>query len=259
MKLKKQKRMSVSKLTIYGLILIFFCVKAGFSESMFNLEDEFFSPDNELDLSIDLNKLDDISTRPNFTGIWVLNHSVSDDPKQVLNKMKHGKNGPPGAGKASGSGPGGMGRDKPGNGRPEGMSRSMDGFRPNKNVNQPELLKKLLINELVIRHNEPLFRINMERIYTDLRGSSISVLGGANQSVSFAGWEGNSLVVETTKDNGSKINERFTLLSNPQRLERITEIVLREQKNNTVHIKQIYALKNHSVGNYNNSALSFYY
>lgn len=244
MNLKKQKQMSASKLTIYGLILIVFSVKTGFADPMFNLEDELFSPDNELDLSIDLNKLDDKSTRPNFTGIWVLDHSVSDNPKQVLNKMKQGKNGPPDAGKGSGRGPGGMGRGKPGNGRPEGMARSMDESRPNENINHPEVLKKLLINELVIRHNEPLFRINMKRIYTDLRGSSISALRGSYQSVSFAGWEGNSLVVETTKDNAPKINERFTLLNNPQRLERITEIVLREQKNNTVQIKQIYELKN---------------
>lgn len=255
MNLKKQ--IFVSKSTMYILILSIFSVKTAFSEPMFNLEDELFSPDNKLDLSIDLDKLDDKSTRPNFTGIWVLDHSASDDPKQVLNKIKQEKNGPPGAGKGQGSG--GMGRGKPGSGRPEGMARTMDESRPNKNFNQPELLKKLLINELVIRHNEPLFRINMVRIYTDLRGSSISVLGGMNQSVSFAGWEGNSLIVETTKDNTPKINERFTLLSNPQRLERMTEIVLSEQKNNTVQIKQIYELKSQSVGSYKNSSHSFYY
>ncbi len=251
--------MPVPDLGIYCLMLIFLSVDVVIAEPLFDLGDELISPNNELHLSIDLNKLDDKTTRPNFTGVWVLNHSASDDSKEVLNKMKKGKNGPSGSGKRSGRGPGGMGRGKPESGRPGDMAHSIDESLPIGNNNGPELLEKLLINELVIQHNEPLFRVNMKRIYTDLRGSSVSVLGGADQSVSFAGWEGNSLVIETTQDDTPKTNERFTLLANPKRLERTTEIQLRGQKNNTVQIKQIYELKKQAIKSYNNSSFSFHY
>lgn len=255
----KRKLMPASELGIYCLMLIFLSFDVVIAESFIDFGDELILPDNELDLSIDLNKLDDKTTRPNFTGVWVLNHSASDDPKEVLNKIKKGKNDPPGGGKGSGRGPGGMGRGKPENGRPGGMAHSIDESLPIGNNNGPKLLEKLLINELVIQHNEPLFRVNMERIYTDLRGSSVSVLGGADQSVSFAGWEGNSLVIETTQDDTQKTNERFTLLTSPKRLERTTEIQLSGQKNNTVQIKQIYELKKQTIKSYNNSSFSFHF
>lgn len=64
-----------------------------------------FKPGSELDLTIDLNEM----TRPNFTGVWVLNHSASDDHKEALNKMKKGNNGPPGGSKGAGRDSGRMG------------------------------------------------------------------------------------------------------------------------------------------------------
>lgn len=249
----KRDFMSVFEPGLSFLILLFLCVDIVIAEAEFGAEYELILPNNKLDLSLNLNKLNDEMTRPNFTGVWVLDHSVSDDPKKILKNIKKSKNGLLDGGKGFGKGPeGGKRRGKPEKDRHGGMGRSMAKSPPFGNEKVADQLEKLIINKLVIQHNEPSFRINMgkygyKRIYTDLRGSSVSALGGVDQPVSFAGWEGNSLVIETTQNNAKKINEHFTLLTNPKRLERIIEILARDPENNTIQIKQVYELKNITI------------
>ena len=49
------------------------------------------------------------------------------------------------------------------------------------------------------------------RIYTDERATSVSAGGRGPSLVSVAGWEGDTLVVESTDDRGLRIVERYVL------------------------------------------------
>jgi len=81
-------------------------------------------------------------------------------------------------------------------------------------------------------------------IYTDFRSSSVSALGDINQVVHIAGWEGNDLIIETTNSDGKRLIQSLKLLSHPHRLQRITELLISNNKSKSVKLKQIYKLKN---------------
>ena len=49
------------------------------------------------------------------------------------------------------------------------------------------------------------------QIFTDFRGASVSVSGGAQQRVTVAGWEDGTLVVETTMDGGTRLTQRYQI------------------------------------------------
>jgi len=65
-------------------------------------------------------------------------------------------------------------------------------------------------------------------------------MGGLNQRVTTAGWEGRVLVMETIQSNGLRTIERLRLLTRPRRLEMVTELPIKDEKGKTVQVKQIF-------------------
>ncbi len=146
----------------------------------------------------------DSSARPNFTGDWILNIKVSDDPlekaREAIRASRQSRGGGSsgmigrGGGKGGGMVRGGMGSRGQGH-------QGMYGSGTLSSGELPALF--VPAHELHIKHKEPLLQITnendqRERIFTDFRGGSISTNGGMQQRVSVAGWEGAVLVVETT-------------------------------------------------------------
>lgn len=152
----------------------------------------------------------DLSLRPNFSGGWILNTDVSDDPREKAREAMQASRQSRGGG-SGGMGRGGMGRGGKGGGMGRGGMggrgqghQGMDGMYGSGSLSSGELSALFApAQELHIKHQEPLLQITdendqRERIFTDFRGGSISTNGGMAQRVSVAGWEGSALVVETT-------------------------------------------------------------
>ncbi len=67
------RRIKTEKATgLCYLLFLFFSNGIAVADSLFDINSEFKTSDNELDLSFDLNEIYNKSTRPNFTGFWVL-------------------------------------------------------------------------------------------------------------------------------------------------------------------------------------------
>ena len=69
---------------------------------------------------------------------------------------------------------------------------------------------------LDITHEDPMLLIADEndqrrRIFTDFRGASVSVSSGLQQRVAVAGWEDDTLVVETTMDGGTRLTQSYQI------------------------------------------------
>lgn len=158
-------------------------------------------------------------SRPDFSGLWSLNVESSDNPeekrKEITKAMRQTRDGKRGMGSGSGGhereggGGGAMGR---------GMGRGAQGHMGG-NAMRPsrELLTLIIAAEQIdIRHEEPMLLITAgsdqrQRLFTDFRGASVSASGGFQQRVSVAGWEGSSLVVETTLNSGAKLIQTYQL------------------------------------------------
>lgn len=151
-------------------------------------------------------------SRTDFSGHWILNAKASDDPqekaREAMKAMQQEKGGGRGMG-GQGRG-GGMGGGHQGRGPSGGMSGR--GEMPSR-----ELSTLMAPSEkLDITHEDPMLLITDEndqrqRIFTDLRGASVSASGGLQQRVSFAGWEGATLVVETTMAGGSRLVQNYQI------------------------------------------------
>ncbi len=139
------------------------------------------------------------SSRPDFSGDWVLNAKASDDPlekaREAIQASRQAMGGGSGGmGRGGGKGRGGMGGERQGRG---GMGGSGS-------LSAGELSALLApAQALHISHQDPLLLIadengQRQRVFTDFRGASVSANGGLQQRVSVAGWEGEALVVETT-------------------------------------------------------------
>ena len=223
------------------ILLIVFPYETIVAEPFFTVNDVPQTSNQRLDLTVDLEKIYNASTRPNFSGIWILDPSASDDPREALKEWKKEVSGRRSGGRS------GRGSDVKGRERGRG-SDNVAGNRSHKmNNGSNKQFEKFLHDELDISHQEPVLKINTgysveQKIYTDFRSSSISAKGGVDQLVSIAGWEGNSLFIETTHANGQKSIEQLKLYSNPKRLER--RVTLSDQNAKMLHIKQIYFMKN---------------
>ena len=182
----------------------------------------------------------DIS-RPDFSGIWVLDESASDDLNETMKEAQKkgsssGRGGKGSGGRRGGRGPGGGGVSGENFGE-EGMSaRSKSG---------KEGMAELSARRLEIIHQEPLLRITTERhgtreLYTDFRGASISAADGMKQLIVTGGWEGNVLVIESTTANGDRTVQHLRLLEGPLRLERLSMLPGRNGNNQSIQIKQIF-------------------
>jgi hypothetical protein len=155
----------------------------------------------------------ELQSKPDFSGLWILNTKASDDPQEKIKEaMKQARSA--GRGVEGGSGGqgrgGGMGSGRQGRGSPEGMERR------NKmpSGDMPSLIATA--QKLDIAHKDPLLLITDENarrqsIFTDFRGASVSANGDLQQRVTIAGWEGTVLVVKTTLSSGTKLIQNFQI------------------------------------------------
>ena len=103
-----------------------------------------------------------------------------------------------------------MGGGRHGRGSPEGMAGR--GEMPSREMS--ELIAAT--GSLDITHADPMLLIvdenaQRQRLFTDLRGASVSASGGLRQRVAVAGWEGAVLVVESTMSNGLKLIQHYQI------------------------------------------------
>lgn len=152
--------------------------------------------------------------RPDFSGDWLLNTKVSDDPRGKAKEAAQASILARGGVRGMGSGSGGMGGGR--QGRRGGMGGSGG-------LSSGELSALLApAQELHVIHQDPMLLIadendQRQHLFTDFRGASVSASGGLQQRVSVAGWEGEALVIETTM-LGKKMTQNYQIDSGTGRL-----------------------------------------
>lgn len=188
--------------------------------------------------SSDLEKQD---KKPNFSGVWLINSSLSDDPRELMKKARKKNAGGNSGGMGRGGGMGGGGRGKEGSGKGAGRGKMAAS-----NDMKPGMVSYSAI--LIIEHKEPVFILTgskgvSHKIYTDFRGINVSASGGMNQQQIIAGWEENVLVVETI-NNVSENNstESYHLNAKKQQLHVLSAINL-SHASQPITIKRVYDLK----------------
>jgi hypothetical protein len=162
--------------------------------------------------------------RSNFSGVWVLDPHASDDVATTLITLRQQRGT---SGRTARSEEGGD------------SSSGGVGSTPDRAVRY-----QLTAHRLEIAHQEPSLVITPDngaprRLYTDNRGTSISARGGEGQRVTTAGWEGDVLVTEIALGN-DRIIDRYRLLNNPRRLERVSELPEWGTPDEAVRIRQVY-------------------
>jgi len=243
--LKSNQRI-FSKFNLVAALLLIFIYNTVVAEETIFFDKLYKPPAQDLDLSIDLNKLYSHSERPNFTGSWVIEPSKSDEPKEVLKKSNKTKKEVSNRGNGNRSGRGSKGSRKGGKGSRNNDRSSSNSYERNIGLSE---IKKMLVNEMEITHQEPLLKIyskqnGEQNIYTDFRSSTISAaVSGVNQDVVVSGWEGKSLIIETTRSNGLKSIQTLSLITDHQRLEKIIEVSVQNQDMKSIRIRQIYLNK----------------
>ena len=170
---------------------------------------------------------------PDFSGAWLLDKSASDNPEEIIKASRDKRKRPsafPG---------GGM------HGRDPDMGRGVFSKPSFSDMDDKHPPAALTVEHLEITHSDPVLRIVADQgeeqtIFTDLRSTSITALGGLQQKVVIAGWEDNELVIETRTLGGSATVQRLRLLENPRRLERVTEMPSPGPGGEPIVIKQIF-------------------
>ena len=77
---------------------------------------------------------------------------------------------------------------------------------------------------LDLTHNDPKLLLTaddgpQQQLFTDYRGATVSASGAAQQAVTAAGWEGDVLVLETTRDGSPRLVQRYRLNTATSQLE----------------------------------------
>jgi len=164
--------------------------------------------------------------RPNFSGIWIINTALSDDPREKLAAR--------GSQRQRGRGAGGGGQ------------RARGSARPSARGGAGNALGESLVatKTLTIAHSEPLFELTSEsgerrRIYTDNRANSVSALSDTNRTLVSAAWERNALVVESNPSVGPRLVQRYELIANGSRL-RVRTLFGWSSSERNATIEQIY-------------------
>jgi hypothetical protein len=175
---------------------------------------------------------------PDFSGMWLLDKSASDNPEEII-KASLDKRKKPSF--FTGGGMSGRGTDMEG----EGFSKPPFGGTDENVPFDKHPPAALSVDHLEIFHSDPELhivadKIGEQTIFTDLRSTSITALGGLQQKVVIAGWENNDLVIETRTLDGSATVQRLRLLDNPRRLERVTEMSSPDPGRESIVIKQIF-------------------
>ncbi|MDZ7750488.1 MAG: hypothetical protein U5S82_02245 [Gammaproteobacteria bacterium] len=129
--------------------------------------------------------------RPVLTGVWVLDEGVEAVAGERLKEALEARSSRPRRGGKAGEG--------------------RDGTAPPVVPGLPRAIHQTLD----IVHEEPRIRITpgdgqMEHLFTDYRGASVSARG-ASQVVATAGWEGDALVVESHLRGGMRMLRRYRL------------------------------------------------
>jgi hypothetical protein len=155
-------------------------------------------------------------SRTDFSGHWIFNAKASDDPQEKAREAMKAMQQEKGGGRGMGGGSGRQGRGGGKGGGQQGRG-SADGMGGRGEMPSRELSALMIPSEkLDITHEDPMLLISDEndqrqRLFTDLRGASVSASGGLQQRVSFAGWEGAALVVETTMIGGSRLVQNYQI------------------------------------------------
>ncbi len=196
-----------------------------------------------------LNPLND-ENKADFSGTWVFDPEASDDPEEVLSTAgdhtKKAKN--KGSRDAGERRPGGRPDGKGAGGKGPGGRRKGEDGSSSRHQNMQALIQELKSTQLVINHQEPAFEIYSRStgtrvIYTDYRYSSVSAIGGSHQVTATAGWEDDVLVVNFDTGVDKSVVQRFKLLSEPDRLQRITVLSPEHPGEKVVTIRQVFQLK----------------
>ncbi|MCW9025088.1 MAG: hypothetical protein OQK73_10460 [Gammaproteobacteria bacterium] len=182
--------------------------------------------------------------RPVLSGKWVLNKELSDSLQDKIKESMQqagntrGDKSMRGGHGGQGGGRGGMNKER---------SKDKNKANSNRKKSMPQSLLALLTTSemLELKHDEPVLTIitndsNKQRIYTDFRGASISVSGGASQKVVTGGWERNVLVVETTVESGSFI-QRYKLHPESRQLW-VNALILSPSLPKPVQVNRVYEL-----------------
>lgn len=177
---------------------------------------------------------------PNFSGRWVLNEKVSDDPRaKVKDAMKSMKR-PRGPSQT-----GGVGGGRGGGGKKGGRGHAaMDPAGQGRGVQLGDVDYPSMSKTLDIAQADPRVLITdedgrVQQIYSDLRGSSISASGSLQQRVTTAGWERGALVVESTANNGQRLIQTYSLKADPRQLVVLAEITI-PQLDDPIQVRQVY-------------------
>ena len=177
--------------------------------------------------------------KPDFSGVWVFNNDLSDDPRELMESARKQKSeGRSGKGKGKGKGKG-HGGGHAGNGTGRGKMGAGNGTKSN---------AAGFSAILVIEHKEPIFTLTgsdgqPHNVYTDYRSIGVSASSALNQPQMTAGWEDDALIIETVNNDGkyNKI-ESYRLDAVKQQLHVLSSIKL-PRVAQPVTIKRVYDLK----------------
>ncbi len=185
-----------------------------------------------------------------FSGTWLLDKASSDDPeakmKEIREMMRESR------GMRGGMG-GGFGRAKGGGmgGGHQGGRGSSGGMLATSTSELRTLISGAEVLEL--SHADPLLLITadggpQQRLFTDFRGAAVSASSSVPQAVTTAGWEGDVLVIETTRDSNPTLLQRYHLNADTGQLEIITDFMPPSSSRN-VSIKRFYDRANARTAN----------
>lgn len=166
---------------------------------------------------------------PDLSGTWRLDKAASDDPEAKMQEAREMMR--ESRGMRGGMG-GGFGHGKGGDmeGRRQGGGRGASRGMPASSASEVRVLISSA-EVLELSHADPMLLISVDggpqqRLFTDFRGAAVSASSSAPQAVTTAGWEGDVLVIETTRDSKPNLLQRYHLKTDTGQLEVITNLTL---------------------------------
>jgi hypothetical protein len=148
--------------------------------------------------------------RPDLSGTWVLDPGRSDDPGEAIEEARRQARAERSRGVV------GLGRR--GDERTTGDAWLSRGTRGAERALLGRLPERIGLEQGADAVTFVLPTGERRAVHTDNRGASVSASGAMDQEVVIAGWEGDTLVVETTLTSGERLVERYRLEEGPRRL-----------------------------------------
>lgn len=188
------------------------------------------------------------NVRPDFSGLWLINPALSDDVETKLKELQQIAM---------------FQREREWTQKREKETSSGKKRLRRRSVNREKMEQRLVyipdemdfliddvrqhfhsIRSIRIRHSDPLLRLRSDdgksrRIYTDGRGAKIRAMGGVDQLVSFAGWEGELIVVESQLLRNLKLKETFSIDAKTGQLG-LQTVYTNANTDDTVEINVVY-------------------